>query len=146
FNQPVRAVVDHSLVRGDELLKLTMHNGVQVVAQVRLGTAGRPPRVFTYPCAEEAPRARPEAPDSGPPQSSLALLDSGDPQLAAVLDKLRRVIGWDIPGLIHGETGTGKELLARAIHEDGPRRKAPFVAVNCAAIPDGLIESELFGY
>jgi len=145
FNQPARAVVDYALARGPEPLKLTMHNGVKMVAQIRLGAAMRPSRAFTYPRTEEVRRSGPEARER-PVEVSLAQLDSGDPQLAAVLDKVRRVAGWDIPVLIHGETGTGKELLARAIHEDGPRRKAPFVAVNCAAIPEGLIESELFGY
>src|SRR5690606_36316057 len=48
--------------------------------------------------------------------------------------------------LVHGETGTGKEVIARAIHEGGPRRKAPLRSINCAAIPQTLIESVLFGH
>jgi sigma-54 dependent transcriptional regulator, acetoin dehydrogenase operon transcriptional activator AcoR len=78
--------------------------------------------------------------------SGLAHLNSGDPHMAAVVDKLRRVLDRDIPVLVLGETGTGKELLARAIHQDSQRSRQPFVAVNCASIPDTLIEAELFGY
>ncbi|MFZ5512620.1 MAG: sigma-54-dependent Fis family transcriptional regulator [Pseudomonadota bacterium] len=147
FNQSMGGLLDHALLRGGELLRLGMYNGVKVLARVRPGEAVRGPlRVFTYPRAEEAPRPARAPAEALPQGSSLARLDLGDPQVAATLAKVRRVIGRDIPVLIHGETGTGKELLARAIHEDGPRRAAPFVAVNCAAIPEGLIESELFGY
>ncbi|WP_245909389.1 sigma-54-dependent Fis family transcriptional regulator [Sphaerotilus hippei] len=80
------------------------------------------------------------------PQGGLASLTTGDAQVATVVDKIRRVVNRDIPILVLGETGTGKELLARAIHQDSDRARQPFVAVNCASIPDTLIESELFGY
>ncbi len=76
----------------------------------------------------------------------LAALTTGDVQMAAIAAKVRRVIDRDIPILILGETGTGKELLARAIHQESQRARQPFIAVNCASIPDTLIESELFGY
>ncbi len=75
-----------------------------------------------------------------------ATLDLGDSSIASVVQKLRRVSQSDLPILLHGETGSGKELFARAIHDASPRRNGRFVAVNCASIPEGLIESELFGY
>jgi transcriptional regulator with GAF, ATPase, and Fis domain len=66
--------------------------------------------------------------------------------LRRALDVIRRVATSGSSVLLAGETGTGKELFARAVHAASPRAKAPFVAVNCAAIPDNLIESELFGH
>ena len=66
--------------------------------------------------------------------------------LQAVLQQIELVADTDATVLITGESGTGKELVARAIHEQSPRRKGPLVRVNCAAIPESLFESELFGY
>ena len=68
------------------------------------------------------------------------------PTLRVVLEQVRQVAATDAPVLLLGETGTGKELLARTLRASGPRRDRPFVTVNCAALPMGLIESEFFGY
>nr|WP_284508826.1 sigma 54-interacting transcriptional regulator [Caballeronia sp. GACF5] len=62
------------------------------------------------------------------------------------IQKASMILGSDIPLLIEGESGVGKEVFTAAFHSSGPRHSGPFVAVNCAAIPEGLIESELFGY
>ena len=68
------------------------------------------------------------------------------PALTAVLKQAERVAAMDTTVLIHGETGTGKELIAHAIHNASPRSGQPLVKLNCAAIPFDLLESELFGH
>ncbi|MCC5857981.1 MAG: sigma-54-dependent Fis family transcriptional regulator [Ectothiorhodospiraceae bacterium] len=68
------------------------------------------------------------------------------PAMQAVMERITRVAPTDTTVLILGESGTGKELVARALHEHSERRDGPLIAVNCAAIPDSLIEAELFGH
>jgi len=80
------------------------------------------------------------------PLLDLSSLDQGDQRMQQAVRQAQRMLEKDIPVLIHGETGVGKEVLVKALHGASSRAKAPLIAVNCAAIPGELIESELFGY
>ncbi len=158
FGIPVSSLFDLFSSQMERPRQLLMSNGVSVWCRATLkgpapwsaspvqpqespfGTASKASSTLGEEIARAAPQAR------KPQLSSLNYLDTGDPQVAAVIHKLRMVSGKDIPVMILGETGTGKDLLAQAIHGDSPRAGNPFVSVNCASIPDTLIESELFGY
>ena len=137
-----------------ESIALTLPSGVRVVARGEYaapryvasagrlaGRHGAHASCRRHACVRDAPSAR-----DAPPLATLETLDTGDAQVAAILRRVAKLRGRDIPILVLGKTGTGKEWLARAIHHDSPRRTAPFVALNCASLPDTLIEAELFGY
>lgn len=74
------------------------------------------------------------------------LVRGADSPVNEVCERIKTIAGYDISVLIHGESGTGKELAARALHYNSPRWDKPFVVENCGALPDELLESELFGY
>ncbi|RDK00271.1 sigma-54-dependent Fis family transcriptional regulator [Paraburkholderia lacunae] len=143
-------LIDRLRTSRDRHLSLNLNSGAVICAHVEfrratLADEGLLPQA--YGAAKPVLRADPPpAAVDADKLSKLSYLDTGDPQIAAVIAKVRKVLGKDIPILITGETGTGKELLAQAIHNDSPRRSGAFVAVNCASIPESLIESELFGY
>jgi transcriptional regulator of acetoin/glycerol metabolism len=157
FGLPISELFDHYRSAAPSLLSLCMNNGVRVYgrAQLRLSNnVYQQVSVLAKKQDEEAADKqkiltashRLQAEQATLRPSGLRYLNTGDPHVAAVLDKVQKVLGRDIPILVVGETGTGKELLAQAIHKDSPRANGPFVAVNCASIPETLIESELFGY
>ncbi|MDR3380643.1 sigma-54-dependent Fis family transcriptional regulator [Cupriavidus basilensis] len=132
FGMPLGTALKEGADASGQLLTLTLPSRVLVFARMSL---------FAPPRRAQAARAPKSA-----ATSALAALDTGDARMAAVLQRVDKVRGRDIPILVLGRTGTGKEWLARAIHRDSPRGAAPFVAVNCASIPESLIEAELFGY
>jgi sigma-54 dependent transcriptional regulator, acetoin dehydrogenase operon transcriptional activator AcoR len=153
FNTPLGDLVDHfraplapprelSAVDSQHFFVSVRFNWPTIHSnQINLTAAER----FTRPDdAEPTPTNLKRAPSTLP--KNLLQFNAGDKQIDAMISKVKRVLNRDIPVLILGETGTGKEVLARAIHLDSSRSDGPFVAVNCASIPETLIESELFGY
>ncbi|MQG93189.1 sigma-54-dependent Fis family transcriptional regulator [Pseudomonas sp. MN1F] len=117
---------------GSTVWPLRTRDGRQVFASLR-GQARAP--LWTVPAS--LPQPRPAA------EPGICLLD---PALQHDFHRAVRVFERDVPLLLRGETGCGKEAFAQAVHQASQRRGKPFVAVNCASIPESLIESELFGY
>jgi transcriptional regulator of acetoin/glycerol metabolism len=115
------------------VIPLKLNNGARIYVQVEL--------------LHKKPQLSKPAPVSKRTSAAnLDLLNSGDAKIERAIAQVKQVLSRDIPILIQGETGVGKELFARAIHEASAQHKGPWIAVNCAALPEGLIEAELFGY
>ncbi|WP_456085331.1 sigma-54-dependent Fis family transcriptional regulator [Magnetospirillum molischianum] len=110
-----------------------------------VGADGRSLFVRIEPGRGAVPRPNRPAPFQ-PVRDALSELDTGDERMARAVDRARKVAGKPIPLLLQGESGVGKEMFAAAIHAAGPRRSQPIVAVNCSALPEHMIEAELFGY
>ncbi|MGA0611877.1 sigma-54-dependent Fis family transcriptional regulator [Caldimonas sp. KR1-144] len=152
FGATLAELADHSRARIATPLNLVQPNGRHFAGFVRCNwfAFSSPQPMHAQPMHAQVIDAIAPAADASVPRAAqpaaLAELRTGDAQIDTVIEKIRRVLDRDIPILILGETGTGKELLARAIHADSARGKQPFVAVNCASIPESLIEAELFGY
>jgi sigma-54 dependent transcriptional regulator, acetoin dehydrogenase operon transcriptional activator AcoR len=155
FGTTVGALVDHFRSPLATPQPVTAANGRTFFLHARFSWpvwsgAGAAAAADSAPAADATPATHAEAAaargEGTTPPPGLAHLQTGDPQIGALVAKVRRVLDRDIPILVLGETGTGKELLARAIHRDSARARQPFVAVNCASIPETLIEAELFGY
>ena len=125
----------HHRRRPQQLQALRLQGGALLFALLQTDTAVVVPA--PVPAAPKQDKASADA---------LAALDTGDDRWRAAADKARRVAGKPIALLVQGESGVGKEVFARAWHASGPRCQGPFVAINCAAIPEPLIEAELFGY
>ena len=156
FGSAISQFLDRIRAAGTRPVNLCLHNGVTVCCLSDMKSR-RPFEAMDFQQHKAAATTPIPAPEVPPQQaakpvshkeslSSLRYLDTGDPQVSAVIQKLYKIRGCDIPVMILGETGTGKDLLAQAIHNDSPRAGHNFVSVNCASIPETLIESELFGY
>jgi transcriptional regulator of acetoin/glycerol metabolism len=163
FSVTVGAVIDHFRSPMAPPMAMVLPNGQRLYARAvfnwptwhTLGSTTVEEDSTEAPIASDAPAGgffaaaagvRPAPASASTGLSGLRYLQTGDAQMEAVVTKVRRVLNRDIAVLVLGETGTGKELLARAIHHDSDRARYPFVAVNCASIPENLIEAELFGY
>ncbi len=145
FKLTLAKLLEQSRHLPQPVLKLPLVSGAEVYGRVWPGTPVSPVTLLPIGSSAAAHPKLVEVKDK-PEAVPLNQLEHGDPKMQAIIAKALRVVGHDIPIMIEGESGTGKELFARALHLAGPRKSGPFIPINCAAIPEGLIESELFGY
>jgi transcriptional regulator of acetoin/glycerol metabolism len=141
FDMTFDVLISKACLAAKPVLTLLTRSGTLVFARVKGVHPGSTLRGTVVSGRERGLKPLPER-----AVPTLETLEFGDPKMQKAIAKARQVMGHDISILIEGESGTGKELFAKALHISGPRKQGPFIALNCAAIPEGLIESELFGY
>jgi len=144
FNLSLQKLLEQGRFQHHPVLKLQLKCGAEVYGRVWPGASISP--ITFLPIVSTRSKTNMSLPIGTGEPTLLSGLELGDRKMQALIGKALKVVGHDIPIMIEGESGTGKELLARALHLSGPRKNGPFVPVNCASIPEGLIESELFGY
>jgi transcriptional regulator of acetoin/glycerol metabolism len=138
----------------DDMLERSSSSSFHPVVTYRVNGAHRFFAVARRPAAEAGASTpdtkrlapRPAAPRPAVPAAGSSPGQPGDQRVASHLETARRVIARGTPVLLRAETGAGKEVFARALHERSPHAGGAFVAVNCASLPETLIEAELFGY
>ena len=138
FDTPLTDLLMRGSGASQCFVALTLRGGSRLYASLRTTGAAS----LRTPASARRTRAVP-MPEGA---RSRASLSTGDANFGRAVDRALRVIDKPIPLLIQGESGVGKEMFAKAFHYSGMRAENPFVALNCAAIPESLIESELFGY
>jgi transcriptional regulator of acetoin/glycerol metabolism len=126
-------LLDWSKRRPGEPLLVSRNDGSRLFVRIEPGRA-------------KAASAAPAAPKAKAGVDALTALCTGDERVAIAVEKARKLIGKPISLMLQGECGVGKEYFARAFHASSPRRDGPFVAINCAAIQQSLLEAELFGF
>lgn len=127
------------LARADKVLEFSTKNGISIFGRLRLPFSN---------ARKVIPSRKIIGAGIAPSSAKITLetLNLGDSMIRRAIERVRKVLDHNIPVLLEGESGTGKELFAQAIHNSGTRSDGNFVALNCSAIPEALIESELFGY
>ena len=135
---------------GEQILKHPERTPVQLVTQGKVRLSARlshpPAPDHQTAAAKSAPIPRDVAPQIATAPPNLTSLEYGDTSVRRCAEQALKVLQRGLPVLITGETGVGKEVLVKALHRASARSDQPLVAVNCAAIPPELVESELFGY
>lgn len=141
---PMETLIDRVRAKGGAPLITSLKDGREVSLIASIGATGEP--YGRSLAAHDRPTGGVRSGRIKGPGILLNDLDLGDSHIRRAILKASKIQGTDIPLLIEGESGVGKEVFTAAFHNSGPRHGGAFVAVNCAAIPEGLIESELFGY